>query len=331
MKRVFLRNLSLFLTVIFCLCLFSACSASAKADSFDEAGYPEMTTAAQKPVYAADNSDFSEEITLTGAGEKLVSETVETDGSLYTPQDGRKMIRNARLQVETEQYEASVQAIQTKIAETGAYLESSSANGYSEYHSRYTTLTVRVPAERFEEFLSAQNDFGAVIESEVSQEDITLHYTDLESRLNTLNTKKERLTALLEKADKMEDIISLESALAETISEIESYTAQMNQLENLISYCTVTIHLSEVYRVTPIDTQPKTLGERIEQRFRNSTESLGAFFEDFAVFLVGESPVLILLAVIITGVTMICVSASRRKKRKWEAARRAAADAKKED
>lgn len=323
MKRTFLRDLSLLLTVIFCVCLFSACSAASKANRADNEGYAEMTTAAQKPAYAAEDSDFK--------GKAVLTEAEDVNGSLYAPQDGRKLIRNAHLQVETEQYEASVQAIQKKIAETGAYLESSSASGYSEYHSRYTTLTIRVPAEKFDIFLQAQGDFGVVTESDISQEDVTLHYTDLESRLKTLNTKKDRLTALLEKADKMEDIIQLESALAETISEIESYVAQMNQLNNLISYCTVTINLSEVYRATPVEMPPKTLGERIEQRFRISMENVGEFFEDFAVFIVGDSPVLILLAVIITGVSVICVSASRRKKRKWEAARRAAADAKKED
>jgi len=307
--------LSLFLVAALMTLIFAACASNGFAKEAADAYYPEATYAATTAAAATKVYDYYAE-EMEGGGELL-----NVSADLYTPQDNRKLIRQANLNIETENYDESVQAIQNQIAAVGAYIESSQVSGYSEHHSRSMHCSVRIPADRFDEFMAARDSFGVVTNSNVWQEDVTFNYFDMEARLQTLNTKKERLMALLEEATKMSDIIELENALSDTIAEIESYTSSLSRLDNQISYCTVAINLDEVYHATPVVTPPKTLSERISQRFNESMEDLGEFGEDFVVFIVGASPILLILAVIIFLIIFISVKSARSRRRKMEAAK----------
>ena len=85
-------------------------------------------------------------------------------------------------------------------------------------------MSLRIPQEKFEAFYEQLGSSVHVVYSSRSSEDVTEQYTDIETRLATLTTKHERLLALLDQADKMEDIISLENALADCEYEIDSLT-----------------------------------------------------------------------------------------------------------
>ena len=83
---------------------------------------------------------------------------------------------------------------------------------------------------------------GYITESSESSEDVGERYYDAETRLKTQRTKQERLLALLEQADTMEDIISLENALGDVEYQIEQLSSTLNRYDALISYSTFTIY-----------------------------------------------------------------------------------------
>ena len=133
-----------------------------------------------------------------------------------------KLILNADLSLETQDFEKSAADIEKMTAEAGGYIESSGT--YGDTGSRSANYTLRVPQEKFEQFYAQLGENMHVVSRSRSSEDVTEQYTDIETRLATLQTKHERLLSLLEKADKMEDIISLENALADCEYEIDSLT-----------------------------------------------------------------------------------------------------------
>lgn len=65
-----------------------------------------------------------------------------------------------------------------------------------------------------------------------------------------LETEQERLLALLEKAENVEDIITIENRLSDVRYELENYESQIRLLDNQIDYSTVYVDISEVSRVT---------------------------------------------------------------------------------
>lgn len=161
-----------------------------------------------------------------------------------------KLILSADLALETRDYDKAVADIEQMTAAAGGYIQSSGASG--DPGSRFANYTLRVPQEKFESFFSQLGETCHVVSSNRWSEDVTDQYTDIETHLATLRTKHERLLSLLDQASKMEDIISLENALADCEYEIDSLTGEKRQYDDLVSFATITVSLSEVQTLTAV-------------------------------------------------------------------------------
>lgn len=159
-----------------------------------------------------------------------------------------KLILNADLSLETQDFEKSAADIEKMTAEAGGYIESSGT--YGDTGSRSANYTLRVPQEKFEQFYAQLGENMHVVSRSRSSEDVTEQYTDIETRLATLQTKHERLLALLDQAGKMEDIISLENALADCEYEIDSLTGSKRHYDDLVGFSTFSVTLDEVQTLT---------------------------------------------------------------------------------
>jgi len=280
--------------------------------------------AASNESSGADRMPMTYAATTAGAYYKDTAEesamTVQLAGgsgsTLYTPADDRMVIKNARIEVETLDYAASVAAFEQTVAKYGGYISSSSTGGNAEYYSRYMEVEVRIPAENLEAFLGDQETVGNVTGTHIWVEDVTSQYVDNAARIESLTTKKERLLDILEKATNLTDIIELETALSDTIYQLELVTGSQNQLVDRITYSTVNLHLWETVDLSDTRTTPITLGERISYNFQDSLESVKEFFEDLIVFLAGNSPVLVLLLVIAGVIFILVWKGAKRSQRK---------------
>ncbi len=218
----------------------------------------------------------------------------------------RKIIRNANLNLQTKEFTASVEKLQSVVTELGGYISQADVSVYNSYYELHSAnYTVRIPSDKFDSFISRRESMGSVTSTYVWTNDVTDSYFDQQARLDTLETKRARLLELMEQAEDMEDIITLESALSDTVYEIESLKGTLRRLDDQISYSTITVYIEEVRETTEPVTLPKTLGERIAQEFRSTMNGLGEFCEDFIVWLVGALPVLVILAVIVIVVIVI--------------------------
>ena len=204
------------------------------------------------------------------------AEEGEAYGSVYQ-NSSAKLIRRAELSIQTTQFDQAAEALQTLVEQYGGYFERSSVYGgsYRDANAqRSGEYVVRIPAEQYEKFLSESGNLGYVTQLTESSEDVGEQYYDTESRLKTQRTKQERLLALLEKAENMEDIISLENALSEVEYQIEQYTSTLNRYDALIGFSTFNIYLSEVSKVTQEVGETASLGTRMAAGFRSSLEGL---------------------------------------------------------
>ena len=159
-----------------------------------------------------------------------------------------KLILNADLSLETQDFEKSAADIEKMTAEAGGYIESNGT--YGDTGSRSANYTLRVPQEKFEQFYAQLGENMHVVSRSRSSEDVTEQYTDIETRLATLQTKHERLLALLDQAGKMEDIIALENALADCEYEIDSLTGSKRHYDDLVGFSTFSVTLDEVQTLT---------------------------------------------------------------------------------
>ena len=263
---------------------------------------------------AAMDQEFDMFAQNTGAGDNY-SYTADSSGTGESPaqktQD-EKIIKTVDLSVETKEYEAYITALTASVSAAGGYVETSTANlGSTSYSNRYATFTVRIPAANLDSFISASGEKGTITSKTENQQNVTLEYVDLESRIEAYKTEKATLTGLLEKAASLENVLAIQERLSEVNYQIESYTSKLKVLENRVSYSTVTLRINEVERVT--EAQP-TLWTRIKNRFLNNLDGLVDWFKDAVVAIIGGLPVIIPLAVAIFVVILIIKKLIRKRR-----------------
>lgn len=224
-----------------------------------------------------------------------------------------KMIYRANLELETTEYEKAQSDIVTLTNQLGGYFEEQSSNNYSSGY-RSASYTVRVPAAQFDAFLHQIGELCRVRYQTQSAENVSERYYDMESRLETAKIKLDRLQELLSRAEAMEDIITLESAISDTEYQIESLSGELRHYDALIDYSTIYVTLNEVYKVTEQDNAPLTFGQRMGNAFRSGLRDFGSFMEDLAEALAYSwLTLLIIAAAVVLIVKLIRRKAGGRK------------------
>lgn len=117
-------------------------------------------------------------------------------------------------------------------------------------------ISIRVPATQFQEALRRIEAMGRVAHRQIKAADITEQYVDLEARLKSALAVRERLTALLAKAEDVKAAVEVERELARVGAQIESLQAQLEILRDRVAYSTITVTFQTVERSPmPPDTQ----------------------------------------------------------------------------
>ena len=205
-----------------------------------------------------------------------------------------KLILYADLTMETTDFEQSCADLERMTAETGGYIESSGVSGRKGERSAHYTL--RVPQEKYETFYAQLGDNCHVTSSNRWSEDVTEQYTDIETRLATLQTKHERLVELLGQAAQMEDIISLENALADCEYEIDSLTGEKRRYDNLVDFATITVSLREVQALTAVS-GGTGFGAQLMQAAQSGWRGLAGFVRGAVLWAVAAWPLLLVAGV----------------------------------
>jgi hypothetical protein len=234
----------------------------------------------------------------TAVYDKTTASDARMPGNGFVLSPDQKIIFNCNLTLETEKFNESLNKIDLKVKETGSYIESSgiSGTGKTEYDLRYASFVIRVPAAKFDDMKKAAEDWGSVISSNTSSQDVTKQYIDTEARVKTLKLQEERLLMLLGKAEKLEDIIVLEGRLSEIRLQIESYTGSLQELDALVDYATITVAIQEVQSETFV---PQNFGQRLLETIRESFGKLSQYAEKTLFVLIYLMPYALLAMVLV--------------------------------
>ena len=294
------------LGMLLAVSLLAGCGGSSKSND----------SAAAEPMAVATEEAAAEEYYVEESiEEETAASGVETTADVSkTAQVNRKLIRTFYIDIETKEFDDVLSGIQAKVDELGGYIEQSSLDSGSSYYSnynRYSNMTVRIPSDKLDGFVNNVKETANVTNISESTEDITLNYVDVESRKIALETERDRLLELLEKAETVEDIITIEGRLSEVRYQLESYTSQLRTFDNQVNYSTVHIDIREVDRETKVE--PKTFWDEVTDEFGDSLYDLGRGFRNFAIWFLGSSPYIIFWAAVIGVIVFVLKMIGRKK------------------
>ncbi len=191
-------------------------------------------------------------------GEGTTDDYRETgDSKDYFGDEDQKMIYSSSMNLEVDDTDAAVDAIEALMMKYGSYIQSISSYinpDYTYYHedaqyyrreSKGYHINIRVKAENLDAFIDELEKLGDVTSYSKSAYNVTTQYKDLESRLKLHQSKLERLNELMAETATLSELITLENAISEEIYQIDNIMTQINGLDKEISYSSFYISLTE--------------------------------------------------------------------------------------
>ena len=176
----------------------------------------------------------------------------------YTALDiDRLVIQTAALSMVVTDPVAKAAAVRQMVEGMGGYVVSSYI-----YKSSYgegltadnASISVRVPVDRLQDALDQMKADAVEVRSEnITGEDVTAQYVDLESRLRNLEAAEAQLMEIMDSADETEDVLAVYNQLVATRGEIEMVRGQMQYFEESAAFSLITAELIPDAAAQPIE------------------------------------------------------------------------------
>lgn len=168
----------------------------------------------------------------------------------------RMVIKNADLSIVVETPLQKMDDISAMADEMGGFVVNSNAwqntlsNGAKVPHA---SITIRVPAERLDEALDRiKTGVGEILSENVSGQDVTSEYTDLQSRLRNLEAAETQLQEIMDEAKKTEDVLQVYNNLVNVREQIEVIKGQMKYYEQAAAMSMISVDISGDEEAQPL-------------------------------------------------------------------------------
>lgn len=292
MKRLFTITLALLLL----LGLLAGCGAK------EEAAAPEVAPE------AAPMEPMGEEVLFDESAS-------ETGGNSTTLPENQKLIRTVYMDAETQSMTELLAWMDGRVAALGGYYEQKSVyrrgsrDDGSFYHSG--DFMIRIPAQNLDQFVSLVGENANVTSSSESTENVTLTYVSTQSRVEALEVEQDRLLELLENAETMEDLLTIEARLTDVRWELENYASQLRVLDNQVNYSTIHLSVWEVDKPTVV--AERTVWQKIGDGFSENAGDMWDGLVNTFIWLITVIPYLIPLA-LIGGVVVLVFKSGKKLK-----------------
>lgn len=209
----------------------------------------------------------------------------------------RRVIRTGQMAIEVERYDAAASRLFAIAEGAGGFVADSSFS--EEDGVPRGTFVLRVPAARFSEVVAQVEKLGTVQRRQISGQDVTEEFIDLEARVRNLARQEARLLAFMDRATKIPDLLAIEGEVARVRGEIERLTGRLRFLTNKVDLATVQAEVSQ---------KPKKASggfwdinrtlERVRTAFLNTIRQMLGAAESLAALAAALLPVALLAAVV---------------------------------
>jgi hypothetical protein len=127
----------------------------------------------------------------------------------------------------------------------GGYVLRSDLVSGSDGQRPSAVVTVRVPAQNFQEAIGRVGRLGEVKALQTEAQDVTGQYVDLKARLAHYRAVEQRLLTFLARATSIEQALAIQQRIDHTQLTVEELTAQVKAMREQVTYGTLTVALSE--------------------------------------------------------------------------------------
>ncbi len=223
-----------------------------------------------------------------------------TSSGVEPAQVERLVIKNASLTITVDDPEVTIAEITALADALGGHVVSS--NTYQTYANNGVrvpegSINIRVPSESLNDALERIKEDAVEVENEnVSGEDVTDQYVDLQSRLKAKKAAEAKLLEIMEQADTTEDTLNVYAQLQVIQSDIEVLTGQINYYERSAAMSSISVMVIATEKSKPIEIGGWELGETASEAVQDLIDYIQGFTRFMIRFIIFTLPVLITLA-----------------------------------
>ena len=248
-----LRNGSWLLIMVAAMLVLGACNGSMQGDDTAEEG-PVPVQAVDEFADAEFESDGVAIETMEAAvedqaGPQLAGFTVPFATGLRVIRDGRVDVR-----IEAGAFGDTATRVRTIAEDLGGYISAGETHLETIDETDYTVgwFTMRVPEERFEEALAMVDGLGERLDLEVSSQDVSAEYVDLEGRLRSWRNQEAFYARLMDEATTIDELVTIQTRLQDVLLNIEQIEGRLRYLDSRTEYSTLTVGLTELPGAGPV-------------------------------------------------------------------------------
>ncbi len=224
---------------------------------------------------------ISDLLTESSKEGSVISQTAQAQEGQLTQ---RKIIKNGSLSLLVKKIEDSVQSIQSLTKTFGGFVTSSQVYENSA-GMKSGTITIRFPADRFEEAMAAIKNFAVKVEREdVNAQDVTEKFIDLEARLRNLEAQEIQYLEIMKRAFNVNDILQVQQRLGDARGQIEQIQGQIQFLSRQVDMSTITISMISEADVEVFGIYWRPLFV-VKQSFRNMLSGLTGYVDSMIAFI----------------------------------------------
>ena len=241
MKKVFL-----FLLVMMLLVAAAGCSPAAMPTPQASRGFAPGAPAAQ-PAAPSESMAYDQS---TGGQTQVANQPVAANAAAAE----RMIIYSGQLSLVVKDTRAVVEQITQIVKDAGGFVTQS--NTYQDQGHTRATMSVRVPGEDLAQLKTTLGKIKALamtVESEnLNGQDVTDQYADTQADIENLTAQRDSYRKLLDRAEKMEDILNIQTRLDQVQGQINRLTGQQLKLKESVKLATVSITLTPDALAQPI-------------------------------------------------------------------------------
>jgi hypothetical protein len=272
--------------------------------------------AASPQPFAAERSELSGQMDSAEPQAPMEESQAGARAADYATTE-RLIIRNANLDIVVQDTEETVDNLNVMAEELGGYVIESNLQQYEE--GMEARLRIRVPADSLDTALNRIRELAVEINSQnVSGQDVTEEYVDLQSRMRHLEATEERLLTFMQEAEDTEAALQVYDRLQNIQAEIEQVRGRIQYLEESAAMATINVNITPSELAQPIQVGGWRPQGTLRDAFESLIKVLQFLVDALIVIVVLIAPVVALIALPLIGLFFLVRGVIRRRRRKKE-------------
>lgn len=177
-----------------------------------------------------------------------VASNLDRDAAAAAAQQ-RIIVRTVDMEIRVDAVPLAIEDVSRLATDFGGWVVST-----EQTQKHRGSISVRVPAGRLDEAISHIRALAAEVESErVTSQDFTDEYSDTSARVRNLEATQAALLMLFDRAEKVEDAVTVQTELTKVQEEIERLTGRLKLLEQTSAFSLVNVRLQAVPSQMSVD------------------------------------------------------------------------------